>query len=219
MGFPRPRKGHPPWPDGRLATGCRNGTLRIEDAFTGRVEREVQMTGVGPYRTPAAARCAAWANNCVAAGARDGSLTFVGSEETRKVKLPGWVFTISWDPTGTRLAVGSGCALCVLSDKGDVAFEVAHTENVVACSWSPCGGLIATASECSLQILDACDGSKVSEVQSESAVRCVAWSPCGKYVTTGGDDGVIRFIDRNGTIDRVFDPPGCSSILSIAYNP
>jgi WD40 repeat protein len=199
-------------PDGRhLATGCRDGTLRIEDAFTGCVEREVQLNW---------ARSATWGKDSktLVAGARDGTLTFVGPE-ARKVKLDAWVFAISWDPTGSRLAVASGDTMCVLSEDGAKEFEVAHGGNVVACAWSPCGDFIVTASECCVKILDAQTGKMLSEVKGEANVRCATWSPCGKYVATGGDDGVIRFIDRNGKIDRVFDAPGCKYVLSLAYNP
>ncbi len=123
-------------------------------------------------------------------------------QAVEKYLVPWDCIALSWNPSGTRIASGSGVpALMTKSvqiwdtDSGEClqAME-GHRDDVIALSWNPTGTLILSGSlDGTLQIWDSTTGeSKRTLYGHKEKVLSASWNPTGTLIASGSRDGTVR---------------------------
>ena len=184
-------------PDGTwLASGARDGLVRIWDAVTGQ-QRALLAGQAGAVTAVAVSPDGSW----LASGARDGRCGLDATTGQQRANLSGTgvVTAMAVSPYGTWLAIGrSDGSLCIW----DVATAKQRTEarsipGVTAVAVSPDGNWLAVgADDGSLWTWNVGTGWQGGAFTCHSCrVTAVAVSPDGTWLATAGGDGSIHLWD------------------------
>lgn len=180
-----------------LASGGRDGSVRIWDGLAGQTLRELDGHGES-------VNSVAWsADGQLLASAGDDSQVIIwdssSGEQERVLQSTAAINSISWSP-GREIVLGnedgsvevwdvnSGRQLHLLTTNGEPINGVA---------WSPDGTLLAAGSaDAFVQIWEADSGDLLFSLDSNaSAVTSVAWSSDSRFLASGGADGTIQIWD------------------------
>lgn len=119
------------------------------------------------------------------------------------------VFSVGWDPTGTKLVFGAYEDGTVriwdqttlnspeMMMPGNVPGVLyGHGGGVISFSWHPNGNFLASGGEDgTVRIWDVGTGQAIEVIQtSTETVYSVAWSPDGSQLAYGGEDGVLHIV-------------------------
>jgi WD40 repeat protein len=185
--------------DGRwIATACADGRVRLWDAVSGALVRELALEGAQRRYylvaiSPDSKR--------VAAIDTVGAHVDVWDRDTGAATLQlsadgsGWP-SLAFSPDGAWLVASGGDTAGIFDAvTGRLATTIAGP-HIRAFGFDPRGGQLATASHDGNASLWAVpSGALVRSLREGTAVETVAWSPDGKLVAVGGSDGVEQTWD------------------------
>ncbi len=207
-------------PDSRmLASGCRDKTIRIWDAATGKQVGDPLQGHIADINS------VSWNPNekILASGSLDNTIRIWDVTTGKQVDNPlplgghaGLAWSVGWNPDGRKLAAslvdGTICIWDVVTNKQmgkvDNFLRGGHASRVVSVSWNPDGTMLASGSwDKTVRIWDIATGKQVGnplEGHTES-VNSVGWNPDGKMLASGAMDKTIRIWDVT-TGNLVGDP-------------
>lgn len=159
------------------------------------------------------------------------------------------VFSVGWDPTGTKLVFGAYEDGTVriwdqttlnspeMMMPGNVPGVLyGHGGGVISFSWHPNGNFLASGGEDgTVRIWDVGTGQAIEVIQtSTETVYSVAWSPDGSQLAYGGEDGVLHIVavselaalDGSASDACAEQQPDCATptpsqsvVYSVAWSP
>ena len=234
-------------PDGKLlATGHRDGLVRLWDFQSGRLVRK--LAGHATRVWSLAFTPDGW---MIAAGGDDSTVRIWGVRsgvEVKQVKLPRWfgsnrekIRCLAFSPDGKRLAVAGGSTALRILDpsSGKLLSETpGHQDFVTHAAFSPDGLLLATASgDSTARLWDLGTGEEVAISRGhELSVISVSFAPDGKSFITGSMDERVRQWEvpsgrelmlwdtkssrggGSGNDDGDFDPNADRAILALGFS-
>ncbi|KAG8753203.1 hypothetical protein FRC11_007614, partial [Ceratobasidium sp. 423] len=188
-------------PDGsRVAVGCGDGTVRIQNAYDGTVL-------VGPLQGHTSSiQTVAFSPNgrLLASGSYDTTIRvwnvsngtlFAGPFEGHS----SWVNSVSFSPDGTRIVSGSSDKTIRIWNPNDGTLLMGplqgHDGLVRSVTFSPDGALIASASsDKTIRLWNSQDGTPTASPFKghTNRVRSIAFTPDGTRLVSGSDDCTIR---------------------------
>ncbi|MEG5231957.1 AAA-like domain-containing protein, partial [Microcoleus sp. B3-D3] len=133
----------------------------------------------------------------------------------------GWVLSVSFSPTGDRIATASHDKTAKLWDlQGNclVTFT-GHNDSVTSVCFSPTGDRIATAScDKTAKLWDLQSNCLVTFTGHDDSVRSVNCSPTGDAIATGSNDGTAKLWDLQGNCKVTFTGPN-DWVTSVCFSP
>eukprot|EP00928_Gymnodinium_smaydae_P070029 TRINITY_DN53976_c0_g1_i1.p1 TRINITY_DN53976_c0_g1~~TRINITY_DN53976_c0_g1_i1.p1 ORF type:complete len:396 (+),score=27.44 TRINITY_DN53976_c0_g1_i1:75-1190(+) len=178
----------------KLAAADGDGRIRIIDASSRSVEREV------PHRGRVVS--VAWnpAGDILVSGTCRGSMHIFGVNSDFKettVRLGHWVGCVSWHPAGTCILAGCRNGQVFLVDvSGEILSQRDCRVAVLGLSWNCLGDRVALCCEDGRILVSSIVNSRIHalewSVTMNCAVRAIAWEPRGPVLAAGGDDGKLR---------------------------
>jgi WD40 repeat protein/serine/threonine protein kinase len=210
----------PAWgPDNLLASPRADGTIKIEDATTGRDRLTLRGHTYAVWM-------AVWDRNGkrLASASEDGTVKVwdagTGKEVHTLREHSAAVYSVSWSPDGTRLA--SACA-----DKTVKVWDAAsgkatltlrgHTRAVASVAWSPDGKRLASTDVGQIKVWEAATGKEICS--RGIAVLSVAWGPDGARLAGGDTGGIIWVWDVAGGQEPVPLRASADWVRSVAWGP
>ncbi len=136
----------------------------------------------------------------------------------------GVVWSVGFDPSGTRIATASGDKALRIWDATSGALVrtlTGHTEMVRAAVFSPDGTRIVTASnDNSARVWDAASGAELLRLTGHTGwVRAVAFSPDGTRIVTGSQDNTARVWDAKSGMQLLKLEGHDRPISAVAFSP
>ena len=124
-------------------------------------------------------------------------------------EFPRLCSTLTWNPSGTKLALSfgdldsiplsgsDGETLLHIVDaaSGKALLEVKHPRYIRAVSWHPGGSKLAIGSSAGVRILDATTGAVEVEVRRQAELVALAINPSWTKLAVGFSDGKLRIVD------------------------
>ena len=211
-------------PDGTtIASGSRDGSVRIWDAATGRQLRELEGHGDWVYGVAFSPD-----GTTIASGSGDASVRIWDAATGRQLrKLEGYggaVCGMAFSPDGTTIASGSGDASVRIWDAAtgrQLRKLEGHGGAVCGVAFSPDGTTIASGShDTSVRIWDAATGRQLRKLEGHGGAVCgMAFSPDGTTIASGSGDASVRIWDAaTGRQLRKLEGHG-GAIHSVSFSP
>jgi WD40 repeat protein len=183
-------------PDGKLlATGCRDGSIRLWDPGSGRLVRLL----VGPSLFLSSL---AWSpdNRLLAAGSREKTVCLweaATGRLLRTMRRPASVICLAWSPDGKTIACGEEDGMVRLVEAASSrALEVlqGHSSLVRGVTWSGDGRLLASgSSDGTIRLWEVGSATLLRTLGGhEGGVDVVAFASRGKTLASGGRDSTVR---------------------------
>jgi eukaryotic-like serine/threonine-protein kinase len=202
-------------PDGRrIATAAWEGTLRLWDADTGALLRELPCHA----RPVSALEFSADGKQFLSASHDHTARVWKATSDRLPVSSlshTSWLSCARFSPGGGLVAVGTGTGTVLLwnPETGEQrSLAGKHREPASALSFSPDGQWLASGSpDGTARVWNLASGSEVfAPLKHEGWVRAIAFSPDGRYLLSAGDDELLRLWDaRTGLpIGRSKPHPG-----------
>ena len=116
------------------------------------------------------------------------------------INLPGIeVHSISWDPRGEYIALGTGASvLYTLTVDGEIAWEVQGIGTYIrAVDWSPDGSLLAAGTPFGLFIYNR-SGWEQAGYSPGDPITAIAWNRDGSRIGVGTENGIIAILSPGG---------------------
>jgi WD40 repeat protein/serine/threonine protein kinase len=211
-------------PDGgRLASGGREGRVRIWDSSSGR-----ETTSFSRFDSDVTT--VAWnpQGNRVAAAELNGVVKIwdvnTGSEETVFRGHKGAVFGVAWSPDGKSLASGGDDQTVQIwnATTGNVqAVLRGNKQSVRDVQWSPDGKRVASAGEdWDIHIWNLADGSINHVLHGHiNIVNRIAWSPDGNWLASASNDQTIKLWSTNSGAEIKTMVGHTLEVQAIAWSP
>jgi WD40 repeat protein len=184
-------------PDGRtLATAGLDGKLRIWNGDTGRLVRELDLTGLLHARVR-------WSRDGRSlAATRAGEVVIWDAatwREVRRWRQDGAIGeAIAWSPDDRQLALGFlTAAVWDIRTGQQVGPRLAHEGWVHALSWSRQGRLVTAGRDRAVRVWNPSTSAALGTLPMHTGVVfSAAWSPDGERLASGGADGTVRVYDQ-----------------------
>ncbi|KAG8789781.1 hypothetical protein FRC12_013246 [Ceratobasidium sp. 428] len=220
-------------PDGAyIASGSRDGTIRIWDAHTGKPVGQPLTGHTGHTRN---VNSVAYSPDgaYIASGSADETIRIWDAHTGKPVGRPlightDRVWSVAYSPDGAYIASGSDDRTVRIWDAHSGKYLgqplTGHTNLVFSVTYSPDGAYIASGSNDDAVRIWYAYGAGKSVGQPLTGhtawVRSVAYSPDGAYITSGSDDYTIRIWDAH-TGKPVGQPltGHTGRVTSVAYSP
>jgi WD40 repeat protein len=186
-------------PDGTcVASGGRDTTIQIWNPDTG-----VLLSTCHGHRSLVTTLSFSSDGRCLASGSWDGTVQVWRVTDGKlltmlQIEPKNQVFSVSWSPDGTVLAVASTDVYLYHWDHAKARAEIMrvydeHSGVVYRIVWSPDGSCLASGSfDGTVHVWDANRGTRVATHQHTAWVRAVAWEPSGNHIASGGRDMQIH---------------------------
>jgi hypothetical protein len=185
-------------PDGALlASGAWGRPVRIRDAFSGELVRELRPAGTSVYDLAFSP-----GGTMIAAGGRDGTVTLCEVSSGKKVRSrkPGGaaVRAVAFSPDGKVLlsAHEDGVGrLWEVPALGRIEELRADGETMFAAAFSPDGTLVAAAcSDGAVRLWSTVGGEPLSVLRRHTGwATAIAFTPDGSRLVSAGADGAVQF--------------------------
>lgn len=190
--------------DGKLlATGDRDGKLRVRDAATGKPVTEVtvgdprrgSVHAVAFGKDAVFAGCARW-DVPILHGVVAAYNPNTGKQLWRTKGSLGGVFALAVSPTGTKVAgacLDSYVRVWDAETGKELACWKGHTDRVTGVAWGQNGKVVVSCGfDHTVRVWDAATGTLVQTLAAHATpVTRVAASPDGKHVVSGGQSGTL----------------------------
>ncbi len=216
-------------PEGMIASGSEDQTVRIWDISTGECIQVLQghtsrvwSVAFSPIPTDSTL------GGIVASGGDDRTIKLWDVATGRCLKTlhehTGGVSSVAFHPRGNLLASGSGDGTIRFWDVTEgqcLKILEGHTGGVSSVTFSPDGSLLASGSEDrTVRLWDIKESRCIKTLQGHTGlVWSVAFSPNGSLLATGSEDHTVRLWDiSEGNCIRVLHGHS-NRVWSIAFNP
>lgn len=226
----------------RLASGSRDGTIRVWDSRSWKEVRKIEAHAASPagrdrreYERGVA--CVAFSphGKRIASGGYDDALRLwdvaTGEEVFVSKGHQGPVSTVAFSADGKRLATGSAVEDGVLSDNAVRLWDAAsgkpilppqgHVGEVRTIDISPDGTIVATGGGDGRVLLwEPSTGKPIGSLAGhEGYVSSVAFSPDGKLLASASRDDTVRIWDVSAREERRRMGPSVGRVISVAFSP
>jgi len=208
---------------GEIAVGCSDGGLRVYDAATGELRRELlQARGSEVYGMALHP-----GGDTLVTGHYDGSVHLwnVSTHEHLGllVKMPRRVAGLSFSPDGSLLAVSGAVNGATLWD-----WKARESMGALDCgrptwpiAFSPDGSLIAGATgDGSIEIWDGRTFERTASIKGHDRLAAaLAFSPDGSVFATGSDDGMVKVWSAKTLREVATFPTRHNEAVQVAFDP
>ena len=207
-------------PDGRLACGADDGTVRLWDLATGTL-----LTTLTGHRGAVHEVAFSRDGRRAATAADDGTVRLWDLATGAQVAtLTGWVSAVAFSPDGRRIATGAGNGTVRLWDPAtgtELDTRPRYYAGVFAVAFSPDGRWLASADAGgAVRLWD--PGSRTEQAVltgHDRQVWAVAFSPDGRRVASAGADGTVRLWDPATGTEQAVLTGHDSRVFAAAFSP
>ncbi len=207
--------------DGTLASGSRDGTVRLWDVAT----EHLKDTLIGHT---AGVRSVTFSpdGTALASGSRDGVVILwdvaTGRPKATLTEHTAWVESVAFSPDGSALASGSHDNTMHVWDVATErpTFTLKELSSIWGVAFSPDGTLAVGGDDGSIGLWDVANGHLKATLTEHTAwVESVAFSPDGSLLASGSGDSTVRLWDIS-TGQSIATLTGHTSwVRSVAFSP
>ena len=205
--------------DGTLASGGRDGTVRLWDA----VARQNIATLEG--RMNSVESVAFSPDGTLASGWWDGTIMLWDIAARQRIAtLEGhtaWLHSVSFSPDGRTLASGGWDGTVRLWDavaRQNIATFEGHMNSVESVAFSPDGTLASGSGDGTIMLWDIAARQRIATLPHGATVSSVSISPDGETLASGGWDGTVKLWDVS-TRQRIATLPHGATVSSVSISP
>ena len=211
-------------PDGAQAITCSvDKSLRIWDLTRGSQTRAIENLPAGVWSVSYSRD-----GKQIAIGLHDNRVQIRSTDDMElitefKQDAIGWVYAVSFNHDGTKIASTSGVSGWIWStaDGKELLELKGHSDEVTCIDFSPDGSRVMTgAGDNTTRLWNAAKGGdSLKTLQQDARVNCVRFNSDGTRVVTGGTDNIGRVWDLN-TGEVLFTLEGHTEAITTAdYSP
>lgn len=211
-------------PDGAQAITCSvDKSLRIWDLTRGSQTRAIENLPAGVWSVSYSRD-----GKQIAIGLHDNRVQIRSTDDMElitefKQDAIGWVYAVSFNHDGTKIASTSGVSGWIWStaDGKELLELKGHSDEVTCIDFSPDGSRVMTgAGDNTARLWNAAKGGDSLKIlQQDARVNCVRFNSDGTRVVTGGTDNIGRVWDLN-TGEVLFTLEGHTEAITTAdYSP
>ncbi len=201
-------------PDGqRLASGGRDGTMKIWDSATGK--ELFSLKGHAVWVTSVA-----FSPDGQRLASGGGGTVKIWDSATGKelLSLKGMAGSVAFSPDGQRLASGGGGTVKIWdSATGKELLSLKGPAGSVA--FSPDGQRLASGSVGTVKIWDSATGNELFSLSHAGYVKSVAFSPDGQRLASGSRDMTVRIWDSATGKELLALKGHAGGVSSVAFSP